>query len=134
MLEPSLLLIDDVRLYADVAASALRRAGYDVLTAADGAAGLALLRTRRPALVLLDIAMPVMSGIDVLRAVRADPDPAVAATPVMIVSATSNEPRTAEAVRLGVQGYLLKSRFSLAQLVEAVRALVPLTPRADPTG
>ena len=105
--------------------SALRTAGFDVLIARNGVAGLELVRANRPSLVILDLAMPVMGGIEALRRLRADADPAVAATPVLIVSASSETKYAVDAGKLGVHGHMLKSRFSLVDLVARVREIVP---------
>jgi two-component system response regulator (stage 0 sporulation protein F) len=126
---PTVLIIDDVHLFSDVVGKALRNAGYEVLIASNGREGLDMLRARRPSLVILDIAMPVMGGIEALQAIRADSDPAVAHTQVLVVSASTGPTQEAEATRLGVHGRLLKSRFSLADLVARVRELVPPNPR-----
>jgi len=122
---PSVLIVDDVRLFADVVGSALRRAGYSVDVVGNGRDALEFVRTRRPALVILDIAMPIMGGLEALRALRDDADPRVAGTPVLVVTASSGPAQTAEATKLGVHGQMLKSRFSLGELVERVRELVP---------
>ena len=123
---PTILIIDDVRLFSDVVGSALQRAGYDVLVASNGRQGAEMIRDRRPSLVLLDLAMPVMGGIETLRAIRTDRDPVVAATPVLVVSAMSDKARVDEAARLGAHGHMLKSRFSLAELMNQVRLVVPV--------
>lgn len=123
----SILIVDDVRLFADVVGSALNRAGYTVDVVGNGRDALDYVRSRRPSLVVLDIAMPVMGGLEALRLLRCDNDPVVAGTPVLVVTASSGAAQTAEAARLGVHGQMLKSRFSLAELVERVRELVPTT-------
>ena len=122
---PTVLIIDDVQLFSEAVAGALRRAGYEVLLAGSAREGLELVRTHRPALVLLDLAMPVMGGIEALRAIRAEPDPAVAGTNVLVVSASSDQARLNEARRLGAHGHMLKSRFSLSDMVERVCELAP---------
>jgi CheY-like chemotaxis protein len=122
---PSVLIVDDVRLFADVVGSALQRAGYEVEVAGNGRDALDVVRARHPALVILDVAMPQMGGIEALRLLRSDPDPAIAATQVLIVTASSGPPQEEQWKKLGVQGQMLKSRFSLAELIERVRELVP---------
>jgi CheY-like chemotaxis protein len=72
--------------------------------------------------------MPIMGGVEALRLLRSHPDPAVANTPVLVVTASSRPDQQAEAGRLGIQGHLLKSRFSLAELVQRVSELVPIPP------
>jgi CheY-like chemotaxis protein len=129
---PVVLIVDDVQLFSDVVGGALRRAGYEVLDARNGREAVDVVRRRRPSLVLLDLAMPVMGGIEALRIIRADPDSEVSATPVLVVSASSDHARLTEATRLGARGHMLKSRFSLWELVDAVRELVPPEPSPEP--
>lgn len=78
--------------------------GFVVETAADGAAALAAVRRRRPALVLLDIDMPGMSGVDALRGVRAI-DPKI---PVIMVTGNEDSRVAGEAIRTGAFSYLPK--------------------------
>jgi CheY-like chemotaxis protein len=129
---PAVLIVDDVQLFSDVVGGALRRAGYEVLGARNGREAVDVVRRRRPSLVLLDLAMPVMGGIEALQIIRADPDIKVSGVPVLVVSASSDNARLSEAARLGAHGHMLKSRFSLVELLEAVRGLAPLGPLPEP--
>jgi DNA-binding NtrC family response regulator len=78
--------------------------GYTVETAADGAAALAAVRRRRPALVLLDIDMPGMSGVDALRGMRAID----AAIPVIMVTGNTSARVAGEVIKDGAYSYLPK--------------------------
>lgn len=100
-----ILVVDDDPDLRDIIALVLRRAGYVVEGAADGAEALDLMRRHRPDAVLLDLAMPVMDGRTFLEVKRGDP--ALAPVPVVIMSA---DVVTADALRLqyGVQGFLRK--------------------------
>jgi CheY-like chemotaxis protein len=100
-----------------IAARILRRAGYDVIEAPDGSAALDAVRAHRPALVVSDIDMPGMSGIDLCLALRADP--ATAGLPVVFVSGSliPGDPRPAAA---GATAVLLKP-FRPGELVSRVR-------------
>jgi two-component system phosphate regulon response regulator PhoB len=86
----------------------LRRWGCQVHEAADGRSGIAVIREQRPDLVLLDIMMPDLSGHDVLRLLRADPDPQLRATPVVMTTALASRELVAAIGALGVTGYLVK--------------------------
>lgn len=68
-----ILLVDDEADLLDLFAMSLRRKPYDILKASSGAEALALLQTEVPALIVLDVAMPEISGLEVLHAVRGDP-------------------------------------------------------------
>jgi two-component system response regulator len=119
----TVLMIDDVPLFRDVVLHALKRAGHQVSCAANGAAAVEVLKTLRPDLILLDLAMPEMNGLAFLRQLRADK--ALARTPVIVVSALSEAIEVKEAMKIGVQGHLLKSRFSLEQLITMVQRVAP---------
>ena len=118
----TVLMIDDVPLFRDVVLHALQRAGHQVACAANGAAAVEALKTVKPDLILLDLAMPEMNGLAFLKQLRADK--ALARTPVIVVSALSEAVEVKEAMKIGVQGHLLKSRFSLEQLVAMVQRVV----------
>ena len=126
----SVLMIDDVPLFRDVVLHALQRAGHQVACAANGAAAVEALKTIKPDLILLDLAMPEMNGLAFLKQLRADK--ALARTPVIVVSALSEAVEVKEAMKIGVQGHLLKSRFSLEQLIAMVQRVVPASRGAAP--
>jgi CheY-like chemotaxis protein len=83
--EPSILIVDDKADLLDLFSASLRRLRYRVLTAEDAATALAILEQQTPVLILLDLAMPSVSGLDVLQHVRADPR--FNATKIVIVTA-----------------------------------------------
>jgi len=84
----------------------------------DGEEGLRLARSERPDIVLLDMLMPKLSGLEVLRALRGDE--ATCSLPVLILSNSSREQDIAEVNRLGVSGYFVKSNLSLQELGDLV--------------
>src|SRR5882724_6540779 len=91
-LKPSILVVDDCREVADILARHLRDQGYEVTLAHDGAAALALLARKPFDCILLDLMMPVMTGIEVLHELKRDPTQA--AIPVILVSARVGEGHT----------------------------------------
>ncbi len=101
---PTLLLVDDDETLRERLASALRARGYEVTTAATGAEALAAARRESPELAIVDLRMPDMSGIDVLRALRAQ-DPS---TRVLVLTGYGSIATAVEATRLGAAGYLPK--------------------------
>lgn len=118
---PVILVVDDDPDILDLIEFKLRSLGYDVHTRPDGVQGLDAARSLHPALVLLDWMMPGRNGIEVLEAVRADPD--VAHTPVLLVTARSQPEDLARGDAAGANGYLAKP-FSLRELAERVAAEV----------
>ncbi len=83
--EPSILIVDDKVDLLDLFAASLRRLRYQVITAQDALAALEILKQHTPVLIMLDLAMPSISGMEVLHQVRADPR--FDSTRIMIVTA-----------------------------------------------
>jgi len=102
----TLLVVDDNEMNRDMLSRRLRRQGYSVAVAVDGAEALACLAAREYALVLLDIEMPGLSGIEVLKAVRERHSPA--ALPIIMVSARQEGQSAVEALNLGANDYVTK--------------------------
>src|SRR5690349_20335034 len=115
---PTLLLIEDAQALAQIIARELETAGYRVICAGDGAAGLVLHAQEQPALVILDWMLPKMDGLEVLRRIRQ-----VAATPVLMLTARGEETDRVIGLELGADDYLTKP-FSSRELVARVRALI----------
>lgn len=117
---PAVLIVDDMPIFREPIEAVLRAEGFETATACNGYEALAAIAATRPALVLLDLGMPIMDGLTCLRAIRADKK--LMATPVIILSAESDRAHITEAVKLGISGYLLKSGFSLKAMLGKVRA------------
>ncbi|MDB5319493.1 MAG: Metal-dependent phosphohydrolase, subdomain [Phycisphaerales bacterium] len=115
----TILVVDDVPIFRDPIAATLRLAGYQTTAASNGLEALATARANRPDLILLDLAMPVMDGLTCLRALRANA--ALVNVPVILLTAMSEKRHVLEAAKLGVTDYLLKSRFSLTDLLTRVK-------------
>ena len=95
--------------------------GYDVSIARDGEQALDAIRHLRPDLVLLDVMMPLRSGLEVLQAVRADE--AIAQTRILLLTAKGRETDIAKGLALGADAYVTKP-FSTRELAERVRRML----------
>ena len=115
----TIMVVDDMAIFRDPIAASLRLAGYKTVCAADGKEALRLLPDAKPSAILLDLSMPVMDGLSFLGALRAMPS--MRDVPVIVLTALAEKETILKAGRLGVHGYLLKSRFSLKELLERVR-------------
>ena len=104
------LLVEDSKFLRVSTERALTKAGYQVLCAADGEEALRLAREHSPALVVLDIMLPKVSGPDVLKALKADPE--TAQIPVMILTSLSQKNAKALA-KDGAAGFFEKSDLML---------------------
>jgi two-component system KDP operon response regulator KdpE len=111
-----ILVIDDESQITRVLRAALAAQGYDVRTANDPEEGLRLYRDWPPDLVITDLMMPVMSGVEVCRAIRSR-----GATPVLVLSVREHERSKVEALDAGADDYVTKP-FSIQELLARVRA------------
>ncbi len=116
------LVVEDDRFLRRACEASLSRQGLAVTTAADGEEGLARARQERPDLVLLDLLMPKLSGLEVLRALKADER--TRAIPVLVLSNSSRQQDVDEIMRLGAVGYLVKADLSLKALGERVAEIL----------
>jgi DNA-binding response OmpR family regulator len=97
----------------------LRFEGYDVVTASDGETGYRLQRERKPDLILLDLMLPRMSGLELCRKLRGEG----IQTPILMLTARSEEPDRVLGLDLGADDYVTKP-FSVLELMARVRALL----------
>ena len=117
-----ILLVEDDRYLRRACETALRQRGFAVSTAVDGAAALEAIASELPDLVLLDLLMPRVTGVEVLRSLRSRPE--TRALPVLILSNSSREQDMEEIKQLGVAGYHVKSDLSLQELGNRVEQLL----------
>ncbi len=113
-----ILIVEDDLALSDVVAFTLRRAGFEILTAYDGLAALASWESNRPSLVVLDLNLPKLDGLEVCRRIRA-----VEKTPIIMLSVRSGDEIIVKGLELGADDYIVKP-FSPSQLVARIRALL----------
>jgi two-component system alkaline phosphatase synthesis response regulator PhoP len=123
-----ILIVDDEPNIARLARDYLERAGFEALTAGDGTGALALARSRRPDLIVLDLGLPGTDGLDVIRALRRD-----SAVPIVVISARGEESDRIVGLELGADDYLVKP-FSPKELVARVRAVLRRTDSGEDAG
>jgi two-component system alkaline phosphatase synthesis response regulator PhoP len=112
-----ILVVDDEPRIADICRDYLQRAGFKVTTAGNGVDGLAIARSSRPDLIVLDLGLPKMDGLDVTRALRK-----FANVPIIMLTARVEESDKVVGLELGADDYLTKP-FSPRELVARVRAV-----------
>ncbi|HEY1649552.1 MAG TPA: response regulator transcription factor [Terracidiphilus sp.] len=120
-----ILVIDDESQITRVLRAALSAQGYDVRTANDPAEGLQVFRDWPPDLVITDLMMPEMSGVEVCRAIRAH-----AATPILVLSVRDHERSKVEALDAGADDYVTKP-FGIQELLARVRAHLRRAPERE---
>jgi two-component system response regulator MprA len=116
---PQILVVDDERAVRDALARALELGGYDVALAADGQEGLGLVEEFEPDVVVLDLMMPRLDGLQACRLLRARGD----RTPVLILTARSEVSERVEGLEAGADDYLTKP-FALEELLARLQALL----------
>jgi DNA-binding response OmpR family regulator len=120
VIEDEASIIQVIRLY-------LEQAGYTVLSASDGIAGLELHAREQPDLVILDLMLPALDGMEVCRRIRA-----WASTPILMLTARQGEEDRIAGLELGADDYLVKP-FSPRELVSRVKAILRRTTVANST-
>ncbi|MCL2624284.1 MAG: response regulator transcription factor [Planctomycetaceae bacterium] len=121
MVKKNILLIEDEADIREMIRLRLKKEGFDVLTADSGEAGLALVLERRPDLVLLDLMLPIMSGFEVLRKIKAERT--VSRVPILIVSARGEESDIVVGLELGADDFVTKP-FTMTVLIARINALL----------
>ena len=113
----TILVVDDETTLRETLVDALEAEGFRVVSAADGRAALTVFRAERPDLVLLDLMLPELSGIEVCRIIRAE-----SGVPIVMLTAKDSELDKVVGLELGADDYVTKP-FSLRELSARIRAL-----------
>src|SRR6188508_2495752 len=114
----TILVVDDEPKITQLVRDYLERAGFGVVTAADGREALMRARTEHPDLVVLDLGLPQLDGLDVTRRLRRDAD-----VPIIMLTARDDETDKLIGLELGADDYVTKP-FSPRELVARVRAVL----------
>jgi len=116
-----ILIVDDEKDLVDLVAYNLEREGYAVLKAYDGEEALDIIRSRKPDLVLLDLMLPGIQGLEICRIVRSTPE--TAALPIIMLTARGEETDKVIGLEMGADDYVAKP-FSVRELLARVRAVL----------
>jgi two-component system response regulator RegX3 len=114
----AVLIIEDEPAYVDALEVSLAREGFAITSALDGREGLSAFRSDQPDLVLLDLMLPGLSGLDVLRRIRAESE-----VPVLVLSAKDGESDVVTALELGADDYLTKP-YSVRELIARMHVAI----------
>ncbi|MDB6168669.1 MAG: two component transcriptional regulator, winged helix family [Verrucomicrobia bacterium] len=129
-MKPKILIVDDEPDALEVLGFKLREAGFAPIFAADGLKGLAAVRAERPDLVVLDLMLPELDGLEVCKFMRRDP--ATAGIPVLMLTAKAAEMDRVVGLELGADDYVTKP-YSPRELVLRIRKLLKRTKADDAT-
>ena len=123
----TILVVDDETTLRETLVEALEMEGYRAISAADGRAALEQFRSGRPDLVLLDLMLPELSGVEVCRILRAE-----SAVPIIMLTAKDAEVDKVVGLELGADDYVTKP-FSITELLARVRAVLRRSGQQKPT-
>ncbi len=118
---PTILIVDDDPNNLRMLSYSLRKVGYEVITAANGQKGLDILAEKIVQLAILDLSMPVMDGLSLLKIIRSNST--LAELPVIILTASGNDRDLTAARQLGVSGFLTKPSSSHG-LIDLIRQIL----------
>lgn len=122
---PTVLVVEDTAIAREPLVKLLQYEGYNALGVTNGQEALDALSVQEPDVVLLDILMPVMNGLEFLSTIRGDPQwERWKNLPVIVLTAVRDDVCERDVKALGVQGFILKTGFSLEELMGMVRGLV----------
>jgi CheY-like chemotaxis protein len=116
-----ILLVEDNELNRDMLSRRLIRKGYDVVIAIDGAQGLALARSEAPDLILMDMSLPVISGWDITKTLKADAQ--TVSIPIIALTAHAMSTDRDHAIQAGCDDYDTKP-IELSRLLEKIETLL----------
>lgn len=108
--KPKIVVVEDNQDLLDLYTYEFKNSGFDVIKAEDGIQGLNLILKEKPDLVVLDIMLPNLDGLSMLKELRLTPGD-VGRTPVVVLTALSDQAFADEAMRLGANEYFLKTEF-----------------------
>src|SRR6266567_2117650 len=124
----TILIIEDERDVVDLLTLNLRKAGYTLATATDGAAGLDKARSEKPAFIILDLMLPRMPGLEICKILKSDP--ATRQIPIMMLTAKAEEIDRIVGLEFGADDYVTKP-FSPREVVLRIRAIFRRGEKAD---
>lgn len=117
-----ILIVEDDAVMLKIYHKKFEIEGFEVVTASDGEAGLEKIKSEKPDLVLMDIMLPKLNGMEAIEKAKADP--AISKIPIVVLTNLSTTVDADTAVKKGAAGYLIKSEVTPAQVVSKVKAIL----------
>ena len=122
MTKKKILIIEDEEFVRELYEETLQRAGFSIVTAIDGNEGFSKVISEKPDLILLDIMLPKMNGLDMLKKIKKKET--VKNIPVILLTNFSQESVIKEGFSLGAAGYLIKADYTLEKIVEEINKFI----------
>jgi DNA-binding response OmpR family regulator len=124
-----ILIVEDDALILRMYQEAFTSEGFEVLFASDGQAGLDMARANKPTIILLDIMMPKLNGMQMLEQLKADP--AIHTIPVIVLTNLSSTMDAEKALKLGAVKYVVKSDYKPREIITIVKDILAGYTRGD---
>lgn len=121
-MKAKILIVDDEEILRRIYSDRLTFEGFEVESAADGEEAMNKIKASPPSLVLLDILMPKLNGLQVLEQLNTTPE--LKKIPVIVLSNVANDENIKKALALGAKDYLLKTNFSPNEIINKIKALI----------
>lgn len=118
----TVLLAEDDIFVSDIYNLKLQKEGFEVILVPDGREAIKRLETETPDLIMLDIMMPYMDGMDVLEAIKKDDR--LKNIPVLMLTNLSEKENIEKAMKMGANDYLIKAHFTPSEVINKVKALL----------
>jgi len=115
----TVMVVEDADLVRETLTRLLRREGFTTLDAHDGHEALEMLRSQIPDVILLDVNMPDMDGIEMLEALHTTPE--WRALPVVMLTSRGDTHTIRKAMQLGAKAYLVKATFSIGEMLDSIK-------------
>ena len=122
MNKTKIVLVEDDEILSKVLYIELGDSGFEVMQAFDGEAGLELVRSQKPDLVLLDLILPKKHGFEVLAELKKSPD--TSGIPILILTMLGSDEDIKKGLQLGADDYIVKSQHAVAEIVEKVKSFL----------
>ena len=116
------LIIEDDTFLAGMYVTKLTLENFDVQLASDGLQGLKLIRETKPDIILLDILLPKLSGFDILKAIKRNPQ--TKSVPVILLTNLGEKRDVVKGLDLGAVDYLIKAHFTPGEIIEKIKSII----------
>jgi CheY-like chemotaxis protein len=123
---PTIMVVEDGDLVRETLTRLLRREGFATVGACDGREALEVLEREHPDVILLDVNMPDMNGLELLELLHQNPQ--WQALPVVMLTARSDTHTIRRAMQLGAKEYLVKAAFSVQEMLDSIKKYSSYTP------
>jgi CheY-like chemotaxis protein len=117
--KPTIMIVEDDSFVMDIYKTKLSQEGFSVVEAENGTEALKKLKTTKPDLMLLDIIMPYMDGLEVLKKMKENED--TKNIPVILLTNLSQKEEVDKGMSLGAKDYLIKSHFTPSEVLEKIK-------------